>query len=265
MPELPEVESVRENLEARLLGQRLVSAASSTFKLRKDFSAPRLFAEKPKLRALKRHGKRLFLIFPDFYFDVSLGMSGSFRIEKRRKPQKHDHILLSFTDLNLIYNDPRRFGWVTYLKGEGPVALKGWDPLLSSEKEFKLVVKKAAISKKTIYAFLMDQDKVVGLGNIYVQEILFLAGFSPFRKTSSLEEADWLKLKRSIRKILNKALKYGGSTILSYKNAKGEQGGFQKKLKVYGKKASEPCSKCKTPIKFVRGLRAICYCPKCQS
>ncbi len=266
MPELPEVETVRLQLEEQILDKKIESVSKSRLNLRKPFSCSSSKVKNKKIKSLKRWGKRLFIeLNTGEYFDVSLGMTGSFRFEdtKSYKKQKHDHVTWTFSNQKkLIYNDARRFGWVEF--NTEPVDLSGWDPLLSSKKDFQWVVDKAKTKDVDSYTFLMDQKYIVGLGNIYVQEILFRSGVSPFRKIHQCSAKDFESIRKHTGVILKNALKNGGSTILNYKNAAGESGAFQTKLRVYGKKKGEPCLVCKEPISHIQKGRAICYCSNCQ-
>lgn len=266
MPELPEVETVKRQVEALISGEEIVAAQKSGLNLRKDLGCSLLRLKGQKISGVSRWGKRLLVHLGEnaSYLDVSLGMTGMLRVApKGSKAIKHDHVTLRFKNGDkLIYNDPRRFGWVSY--SEVGFNYIGWDPILSSKKDFQKITLYANKSQKSIYSFLMDQKYIVGLGNIYVQEILFKSKISPFRLTSDCSADDLEALRKNTKIILNKALGYGGSTILSYKNAEGKSGAFQNKLKVYGKKKAEPCAVCKNPLTHVMEARSVSYCSQCQ-
>jgi len=266
MPELPEVETVKKQIEALVTGEEIVAVHKSGLNLRKELCSSKTHLKGQKISGLSRWGKRLFIHLGDSsnHLDVSLGMTGMLRVDvKGSRALNHDHIGLRLKNgSKLVYNDPRRFGWVSYSDLEFKKI--GWDPILSPKKDFKKTIEDASKSKKNIYSFLMDQKYVVGLGNIYVQEVLFRSKLSPFRITSSCSAEEMEYLRKNTKSILNKALNHGGSTILSYKNAEGESGAFQTKLKVYGKKKSEPCIICKSPITHVMAARSISYCSSCQ-
>jgi len=267
MPELPEVETVKRQIESHICGEEIVAVKKSGFNLRKELGHNSVSLKGLKISSLSRWGKRLFVNFESskfFSLDVSLGMSGMLRLEKKPvKKQKHDHLIFKLSnDISLIYNDPRRFGWIRVLNK--PFKKEGWDPLLSSKKDYSFVVDKAMSSKKSSYGFLMDQKYVVGLGNIYVQEVLFMSGVSPFRPINECSSKELELIRKNSKLIVNKALKHGGSTVLSYTNSKGEKGSFQNKLHVYGKKKGEFCNICKTPLTHVKGVRSITFCSQCQ-
>jgi len=266
MPELPEVETVKNQIEKLISGEEIVALQKSKLCLRKELGCTVTHLKGVKIKDVSRWGKRLFINFSGSMglLDVSLGMTGMFRIEKKgSRVLKHDHLILKFKNgLKLVFNDPRRFGWITY--SDEPFDLEGWDPLLSSNTEFKKVMESAARSNKNIYSFLMDQKYIVGLGNIYVQEILFNSRVSPFKTAKDCSSDEMLLIRKSTKKIIKSALNHGGSTILSYKNSEGEAGAFQNKLRVYGKKRSEPCLLCKTPLTHIQAARSITYCKNCQ-
>ena len=148
MPELPEVETVRKQLEEKILNLEVESVSKSRLNLRKPFSCSTSKVKNDKVSKLGRWGKRLFIhLDSEQFFDISLGMTGSFRVESQDKFEsiKHDHIKIKFTSgERLVFNDPRRFGWFELQKG-APV-LTGWDPVLSPKKDFKHVIDRA---KKT--------------------------------------------------------------------------------------------------------------------
>lgn len=267
MPELPEVETVKLQLADSILNEDIKSVRLSKLNLRKPLNCSSSKLKNRKFVGVSRWGKKLLIHFDDdSLLDVSLGMTGMMRVEEGKfSKQKHDHLIFELkTGKKLIYNDPRRFGWVSYVKDK--MDLDGWDPILSPAKDYKLKVLEPGLkSKKTIYSFLMDQKYIVGLGNIYVQEVLFKARIHPFKRACDCSEKDFENIRKACRQILKQALSHGGSTILSYQNAKGEKGGFQNKLKVYGKKRGEPCRVCKAPLKHVMEARSVSFCSNCQT
>jgi len=266
MPELPEVETVKRQISTEIIGEEIVAVRKSKLNLRKEFGVSSSSLKGRKVSSVTRWGKRLFVNLDQkpLCFDVSLGMTGMLRVEKGEfSLLKHDHISFKFKNgFNLVYNDPRRFGWVSLLRDE--FDKKGWDPLLSSKKDFKVVLSSAERSKKNIYSFLMDQSYIVGLGNIYVQEILFKSKISPFRSTFTCSREELERVRLSTKQTIRSALSHGGSTILSYVNSEGKKGSFQSKLKVYGKKKSEPCVICESPLVHTMEARSITHCPQCQ-
>jgi formamidopyrimidine-DNA glycosylase len=262
MPELPEVETVRSELSEFLSDVDLLNVKSPTkLQLRKPVLWP---SKKLKVKDVNRWGKRLFLeLNNNAYFDVSLGMTGSFRREKKYSFKDHDHLVFELGDhSNLVYNDPRRFGWVQYRDGK-PVT-KGWDPIIGNPSEKEWVVKKMKTSRKDVYSFLMDQSHIVGLGNIYVQEALFRAGVRPFKRCFRVSYAKLYFILEKVEEVLLEALSFKGTTIISYKSAKGESGGFQNRLRVYGKSEKDRCLVCSSPLKKIKKARSVTYCRLCQ-
>ncbi len=270
MPELPEVESIRALLEGALSGEEIESLKKSKESLRKPLSKSVSYFKGKKLHSFKRWGKKLYIVLEGEKKDlssleVSLGMSGAFRFHgpNEVKKEKHDHLVFKLKGGNqLIYNDPRRFGWVKFFK-ETPQQ-QSWDPLLGSGKQRELAIKALRKTERSLYAFLMDQTYITGLGNIYVQEALFRSGLDPnlAGKRVSLKRADDLLLECTL--ILKESVKLGGCTLKDHKLIDGSSGGFQHKLMVYGKKKGEPCLKCGAKLVHQKQPRTLTWCRKCQ-
>lgn len=271
MPELPEVENVRVSLRQQGV-EGLIYAKVELLRagLRQPFprNVSRLLKGQ-KITAIRRRAK--FLLFEtEKYFVIShLGMTGSWRILGSDALEKHDHVVLHFeSGLRLVYNDPRRFGvfdlavrdefernkWFKHL---------GLEPL---EAQFtgEWLFKSTRKLKGPIKSFIMDQRRVVGVGNIYASEALFASGVKPRRAAGRITSVESESLAVNIRRILSEAIAAGGSTIRDYKNSSGDSGSFQMRFKVYDR-AGEPCVACGTKIKseFIAG-RNTYWCPKCQ-
>lgn len=274
MPELPEVEKVRRDLEAGW-GEDTLVAGLKFF--RKDLRYPmppaarcrKLKGERP-LR-IERIGKFLILHFPTKRVISHLGMSGAWRWEKTPKEQrrKHDHIHLNLSDgRTLVYNDPRRFGFfeiLTLKEFEKYPSLRamGPDPLTPLRAED--FAEKYKHSVRSIKTLLMDQRVLAGVGNIYACEALFLAGVSPERLGKDLGGKDWDQILKQLRKVLRRAIRHGGTTLRDYSHADGGKGSFQNRLKVYGR-TGKPCPTCGQPIVGkVLGGRSTYWCSECQS
>lgn len=273
MPELPEVENVRKSLIKDL---KLGSKLSDICFLRKDlrFPIPQKSLKKlinSKLANIFRRGKYLLFEFTNGVMISHLGMTGQWRISRDIKSlKKHDHLYLVFdSDIFLIYNDPRRFGYVDYideikLVNEHPLFLHlGLEPF-AEHMNFKYLKSKASKAKRPIKVFLMDQEVVVGVGNIYASEVLFQAHVKPSRLASHIKDPEWILIVKAIKQILQNAIDGGGSTIRDYRKTDGSKGSYQDSHLVYGKDG-QPCTKCKSPIKkIILGGRATFWCPKCQ-
>lgn len=273
MPELPEVETVRRGLEKLIREGAIVSVVDlRTKKIR--FDVPRDFKKKllnAVFRKVTRRAKYLLFDFGEITLVSHLGMTGSWRsiatVDREADQRKHDHLYIEFSNgLRLAFNDPRRFGIIDlekdisksrWLKHLGP---EPFDPVFAAE----LFKSKARAKTSTIKTFLMDQKNVVGVGNIYASEALFLAGVRPQRRAGKVTMHEWERLIGSIRNVLNRAIEAGGTTLQDHRQVSGETGGFQNRLKVYDRKG-EACVNCKSPIKqTVIGGRATYWCPKCQ-
>ncbi len=273
MPELPEVENVRKSISQEMpTGYAL--AGVQLFRKDLRFKLPEKemkFLIGSKLLRIERRGKYLLFIFEDGVLASHLGMTGRWRVTSKEPPrEKHDHVQLQFFPPRwLTYNDARRFGYIEFIKNISELSTHplfehlGLEPL-SEDFNADYLVSKGKMANRSVKVFLMDQSVVVGVGNIYVSEVLFLAKMRPTRKANSLMKNDWIKIAKATKGVLKRAIKAGGSSIRDYRNGNGEEGSFQGQHKVYGK-AGEPCSVCKTIIKAtIIGGRSTFWCPSCQ-
>lgn len=270
MPELPEVETVRRGLQQFLKDKPAIEKIEwKGLKLR--FNIPKKLSETlsgQKIQNIERRSKYL-LIQTEYHTLLShLGMTGSWRMDQAQLI-KHDHLIIYFKDgRRLIYNDPRRFGFVDLLKrGEEEssrwLKILGPEPLSENFNADYLLQKRKnkSVSMKT---FVMDAKVVVGVGNIYASEALFLAKINPKKKASKLKEEEAKRLVQSIRQVLQSAIQAGGTTFRDFKNAEGNLGYFQVALKVY-ERSGEKCCVCKSTIqKFRQGGRSTYWCRQCQ-
>ena len=270
MPELPEVEVVKEGLK------KLIKPTDSIAKiefLRKDLrgNLPHAFVEKikgQKILKLFRRAKYILLETEKFYLISHLGMTGSWRKDTQKK--LHDHIVLSLTSgLQLMYNDPRRFGVFDIivkekLHNDKKFVHLGPEPLVAEEFDGAYLFTKSRRRQIPIKSFIMDQKVVVGVGNIYASEALFLAGIRPLARASKLTQSQAKKLVAAIQHVLTEAIHLGGSSIRDYKQASGESGGFQDHHFVYGRD-KQACRKCRGLIRsqFLSGRNTF-WCIKCQ-
>ncbi len=270
MPELPEVEVVKEGLKKLIKPTDPIEQIEF---LRKDlrWNLPHSFTEKikgQKILKLFRRAKYILLETEKFYLISHLGMTGSWRKDTQRK--QHDHIVLSLeSGTQLIYNDPRRFGVFDIivketLKKDKKFVHLGPEPLLVDEFHGTYLFSKSRRRKVPIKAFIMDQKVVVGVGNIYASEALFLAGIRPLASASRLTKVQSEKLVTAIQRVLKAAIDLGGSSIRDYKQASGESGGFQEQHFVYGR-GQQACRKCRGLIRsqFLSGRNTF-WCVKCQ-
>lgn len=269
MPELPEVEATRLSFADRIAGARILSAATGK-PLRWPLGIAPARLSGRTVRGVRRRGKYLLLDLDEGLLLIHLGMSGSLSFAASPPPAgPHDHFELVTTRGTLRLNDPRRFGAVVWAADEdAPAARKllgglGVEPLSDA---FDLATFHAALKARraSIKQVLMAGDVVVGVGNIYASEALFLAGIRPTLSAARISRPRAQKLQAAIREVLGRALAAGGTTLRNYSNAVGERGNFQFEVMVYGREG-QPCRVCGTPIRTLRqGQRATYFCPNCQ-
>jgi len=287
MPELPEVETLKLGLKKYLVGHKIEDI---------EIRVPKIFQGNPKdvigatVTGVKRIGKGLIIeLSNDFVLTIHLKMTGqlvfqdkttsgstlSKKVGGETLPSKYSHVIFSLDKgAKLFYNDLRRFGWikvlkkdelkeVTFFKEMGPEPKVG-DDLAGKEltlEYFKNVIQKGNLPVKLI---LMDQKRIGGIGNIYANDALFLAGIDPKRKGKSLTLEETKKLFEAIHEVIKKSLDYGGSSDENYVNVLGQEGHYQNHTLVYGKKG-EKCSVCGATIeKIFLGGRGTYFCPKHQ-
>jgi formamidopyrimidine-DNA glycosylase len=267
MPELPEVETVARNLTEILKPPFQIQ---EWIFFRKDLRFP-IPVKKLKLSRIQKINRRAkYLIFEaeDEVIISHLGMTGSWRVEKKGwEKRKHDHLAFRF-DKNhfLVYEDARRFGFVEVCK-KSDIDQRfrdvGIEPLDSDFNEAQATAQFKKLNAPIKNA-LMNQKLVVGIGNIYASEILFKARVSPLKKCSKISTEDYQKIWFFSREILNEAIDHGGSTIENYKNSFGKAGGFQNRHQVYGH-AGQKCPICASLIKskIIAGRNTF-WCGTCQ-
>lgn len=272
MPELPEVETTRRGIEPHILGNCIHKIIVRTPRLRWPIPKRQLDQQlrNQKILAVERRGKYLLLKARPGTLILHLGMSGSLRITSPEiLPDKHDHLDIVFEDgVVLRLHDPRRFGavlWITkdplkhkLLKDLGP---EPFDKQFSGEYLFDRARKR----KLAIKQFIMNSHTVVGVGNIYASEALFLAGIRPGIAAGRISLARYTILAGKIKKVLNEAIRKGGTTLRDFLSSDGKPGYFSQHLNVYGR-SGQPCYHCGNLIKQIKqGQRSTYYCPDCQS
>lgn len=274
MPELPEVEVSRQGLLPYLTGRRIVGAVVRTSKLRHEIPVGldhRLSGL--TVEAISRRGK--YLVFDcaaargGGWLLIHLGMSGSLRLVPPATPaQKHDHFDLNFAETVLRLRDPRRFGAILWQ--DGPVvdchpvlATLGVEPL---SDDFSGDWLHAATRRRRmpVKPVLMDNRLVVGVGNIYAAESLFLAGISPLRRADQIDLEHYRRLALAICSTLRASIAAGGSSVRDYVHSDGGAGCYQLSCAVYGR-AGQPCPSCANAVQVVRQAgRSTFYCSNCQ-
>jgi len=270
MPELPEVETSRRGVEPHLCNHKIIDIIVRNRQLRWPIS-PRLQKEalSSMVLAVRRRAKYLLIDTSQGCIILHLGMSGSLRMVDSQTPaEKHDHVDLVLSGgQSLRLRDPRRFGAVFWTKKD---PLKhprlcdlGKEPL-EDDLTASWLFEQSRNRKRAIKSFIMDSKIIVGVGNIYACESLFIAGIHPDTAAGKLSLKRWDKLTHAIKTVLSKAIKQGGTTLKDFTRSDGQPGYFAQQLKVYGREG-EPCKKCgKTLLKITRGQRSTFYCRQCQ-
>jgi formamidopyrimidine-DNA glycosylase len=268
MPELPEVEVTRRGIEPYVVGRTVASVIVREPRLRWRIPGAVRGLAGRRVRSVKRRGKYLLLDCGDGHLIVHLGMSGSLRlVAPGTDPGKHDHFDLAIGGKILRLRDPRRFGavlWTVRPPQEHPLIRHlGVEPLSRELNAARLHALTRA-SRVRIKPFLMDGRRIVGVGNIYASESLFLAGIDPRKAAGRLSIERCARLSAAIKRTLHAAIRAGGSSLRDFVGSDGAQGYFQKRAWVYDR-AGQKCRRCGTPIKrIVQGQRATYFCPQCQ-
>lgn len=271
MPELPEVETTRRGIEPYVVGRTVLRLTVRNPRLR--WRVPtKLVRELPgqTIQAVARRGKYLLLGTPAGTAILHLGMSGSLRVVACGQPaDQYDHVDIALDNGDCLrLRDPRRFGSLLWTRDD-PLRHKllrdlGPEPLAPDFTGDHLFAK-SRMRKRAIRDFLLDSQVIAGIGNIYANEALFVAGVRPTRPAGKITRAQYDRLTTAIRATLERALQAGGTTLRDFRNGRGEPGYFQLSLNVYGKDG-EPCPVCGTAIKAKRlGQRTAFYCPRCQT
>jgi formamidopyrimidine-DNA glycosylase len=270
MPELPEVETTRRGLAPHLEGRRIVELLLRDRRLRWPVpeDLPGRMAD-ARVTHLGRRAKYLLLETDRTGLLLHLGMSGSLRRSHPEAPLRpHDHLLFRLEDgAEIRFHDPRRFGCCLPLSE--PPALHpllrslGPEPLADGF-DGEWLHRLSRGRRAAVKAFIMDQRVVVGVGNIYATEALFLAGIRPGRAAGRVTRAEYGALVEAIRQVLEAAIREGGTTLRDFVHEDGSHGYFRQRLRAYGREG-ETCLHCGTALRGRRiGQRASVYCPNCQ-
>ncbi len=269
MPELPEVEVTRRSFASAIAGARLLQLRLGK-PLRWPLGCDPVVLAGRQVLSVGRRGKYLLLDLDTGVLLLHLGMSGSLRFAPNLPlAGPHDHMDLVTTQGTLRMHDPRRFGAVVYVDdigdGQGQKLLGhlGMEPL---SEDFDLQRFQSGLKqrKTAIKQVLLAGNLVVGVGNIYASEALFLAGIRPTCSAARISRTRVAGLHRAITDVLSRAIETGGSTLRDFSNADGQNGYFQLEAMVYGR-AGLPCKLCAAPIKMLKqGQRSSFYCPTCQ-
>ena len=285
MPELPEVEIVKQSLKKKIKLKKIkkvvVKNRNLRLRLHKDFEKN---LNNRLIRKILRISKYLIIELDNYkYCVIHLGMSGTIHLIDKRKnnktnlsfyhsdilPKKHNHIEIFFSNFKIVYNDPRRFGYFIILNSKSELNnffLRIGPEVLSKKFNFKYLKKNLINKKKNIKNILLDQKFVSGIGNIYSNEILFYCKIHPNRIGFKITNKDIKKIILLSRFVIKKAIKYGGSTIRDFRSIKGSIGSFQSEFYVYNRE-NKNCLRngCNGKIikKFISN-RSSFFCNSCQ-
>ncbi|WP_099158735.1 DNA-formamidopyrimidine glycosylase [Virgibacillus ndiopensis] len=273
MPELPEVETIKNTLKQFVLNKTIEKVDvfwPNIVKVPDDVEQFKHILRGQTIRDIKRKGKFLLFQLDDFVLVSHLRMEGKYSVHQSSEPvKKHTHVIFAFTNgEELRYNDVRKFGTMhVFKKGEErkekPLIQLGPDPF-DKDFTFSYFYEKLKKTDRVIKSALLDQTIVAGLGNIYVDETLFKAGVHPLKKASKLTKKEVQAIQREAIATLAKAVEQGGTTIRSYVNGQGDMGMFQQELFVYGQE-NQACKNCGKPIvKMKIGGRGTHLCVSCQ-
>lgn len=270
MPELPEVETTRAGIEPYLRGRRITAVKVRQPRLR--WPVPADLAQEitgKTVESVARRGKYLLLNVTGGAVLIHLGMSGNLRvIDDDVAPQLHDHVDIVLDSGKLLrLRDPRRFGAVLWAAGDPQVypLLRELGPEpLEPAFDGDYLHQRARGRKIAVKNFLMNSRVVAGLGNIYANEALFLAGIHPARAAGRISLFRYWLLANAVKEVLHGAIGYGGTTLRDFVREDGRPGYFRHRLRVYGK-AGENCIDCGRAITLrVVGQRSSFYCARCQ-
>ena len=282
MPELPEVETVKRGLEEFIINESIKEVYLSKFNLR--FPWPKDFVSKiigKKIVYIKRRAKYIIIGLSDNYSIIAhLGMSGSYKVLKKGEVKdyiilKHDHLIIDLDNFKIVYNDPRRFGYIDltnqdpethkFLSSLGPEPLSNY---FNADNLAETLLNKNKPIKNT----LLDQNIVSGLGNIYVCEALFRSKINPKKNCSKLVTSkgkprkNLILLVKKINEVIKEAIEAGGSSLRDFSNTSGKMGYFQSSFNVYNRE-NEKCllGSCNGVVKrIIQSGRSTFFCSKCQ-
>ena len=272
MPELPEVETVRKKLLLKLKNKKINDLKiiySNVFE-GQDINKVIKNITGEVINDIKRRGKWLLFELDNYYLLSHLRMEGKYLYRDiNSEIGKHEHVIFNINnEFELRYKDVRKFGKMYLVPKDElnksklkDLGYEPWDKNLTSD----YLLSKYKNKSLPIKSILLDQSIIVGIGNIYADEILFLSKINPHKKGKNITKKECNLIIENTKKVLDKAIKEGGTTIRSYTSEEGVTGLFQNSLNVH-KKENEPCPNCKTKIKRDKiGGRSSYYCPKCQA
>lgn len=269
MPELPEVETVKNKLKEKLLNKKITDINILynniiEYPSIEDFKKQIINQE---IKDIKRRGKWLLFELNDYYLLSHLRMEGKYIFRKKADPiDKHEHVIFTLGVEELRYKDTRKFGRMHLIKKDelfsrkplNELGLEPWDKNL--DKQY--LKEKYKNKKLPIKTIILDQSIIVGIGNIYADEVLFLSKINPLKRANELNDKELDNIIKYTKIVLENAIKLGGTTIRSYESSEGVHGNFQDQLLVHNK---DICPSCKNRLEKIKvGGRGTYYCSKCQ-
>lgn len=287
MPELPEVETIRRDLDSVLVGQKILGLSVGKPKLvRNNLVNFEQQVVGQEIKGVKRRGKLLIVVLGnDSYILVHLKMTGQLIYRSQEQlvagghslsraednfnlPNKYTHLQLHLDGATLFFNDLRQFGYWQLVDAQGREQAESKYGLEPLSKEFnfnKWLALTRRFGRSTVKSLLLNQSVVAGIGNIYADEIAFSAGVLPSRRVESLNKEELKAVFLAIKPILKDSIKHRGTTFNDYRDASGKKGNYVSKLKVYGRKG-ESCRRCKKGVieKTKQNGRGTHYCLSCQ-
>ncbi len=269
MPELPEVETTCRGIAPHAEGNVVKAVVVRQPKLRWEVPESIQSMVGQSINKVSRRAKYVLLETDIGTAMIHLGMSGSLRVvDETLVPDKHDHVdIILETGKALRLHDPRRFGAVLWtqedISDHKLINHLGPEPL-TDQFDVKYLVACSVKRSVSVKQFIMDAQVVVGVGNIYASESLFMAGISPKRAAKAVSKKRYELLTQCIKQVLARAIEQGGTTLRDFVQAEGKPGYFKQELNVYGR-TGEPCNTCGTLIKQIKqGQRSTFFCGKCQ-
>ena len=270
MPELPEVETVKNSLKKLVLNKKIVNV-NVRYNNIIEYPNVEIFKKEiinQTIKDISRRGKWLVFELNNYYLLSHLRMEGKYIIRNLNDPyETHEHVEFIFSDNTCLrYKDTRKFGRMHLLKKDelytkkplNELGLEPWDKDLTST----YLKEKYKNKKLPIKTTILDQSIIVGIGNIYADEILFLSKINPYKESNKLNDLELDNIIKYTKEVLEKAITMGGTTIKSYESSEGVHGGFQSELLVHNRIF---CPNCKTKLEKVRiGGRGTYYCKSCQ-
>lgn len=268
MPELPEVETVKETLKKSVKG-KIIKDVNIYYNNIIEYPSIEEFKKNiinQTIKDIERRGKWLMFKLDDYYLLSHLRMEGRYYIKHGEEVGKHEHVVFKFNDFDLRYVDTRKFGRMYLLpikdafnmKPLNELGLEPWDTSLTT----KYLEEKYKNKKLPIKTVLLDQSIITGIGNIYDDEVLFMSKINPYKKASLLNDKELQSIIDNTKIVLEKAIKLGGTTIRSYESSEGVHGRFQNELLIHGQAICPTCNENVTKV-HING-RGTYYCEKCQ-